>query len=61
MVLERVDVIEFDDTGCDLLDKEVDSHHEMLDVLRAAGKFRGESNQAHIVDPDLGWFNLGVA
>ena len=44
MVLERVDVIEFDDTGCDLLDKEVDSHHEMLDVLRADGKLRGESN-----------------
>ena len=35
MVLERVDVIEFDDTGCDLLDKEVDSHHEVLDILRA--------------------------
>ena len=44
MVLERVDAIELDDTSCDLLDKEVDSHHEMLDVLRAAGKFRGESN-----------------
>ena len=44
MVLERVDVIEFDDTGCDLLDKEVDPHHEMLDVLRAAGELRGESD-----------------
>ncbi len=61
MVLERVDVIELDDTGCDLLDKEVDSHHEMFDVLRAAGKFRGESDQAHVVDPDLGWSDLGIA
>ena len=25
MVLERVDVVELDDTGCDLLDKKVDS------------------------------------
>ena len=61
MVLERVDLIEFDDTGCDLLDKEVDSHHEMLDVLRAAGKLRGQGDQAHVVDPDLGWFNLRIA
>ena len=61
MVLERIDVIELDDTSCDLLDKEVDAHHEMLDVLRAAGKFRGESNQAHIVDPDLGWPDLRIA
>ena len=60
MVLERVDVIEFDDTGCDLLDEEVDPHHEMLDILSAAGKLRGESNQAHIVNPDLGWSDLGV-
>ena len=44
MVLERIDVIELDDTSCDLLDKEVDSHHEVLDVLRAAGELCGESN-----------------
>ena len=61
MVLERVDVIEFDDTGCDLLDKEVDSHHEVFDILRAAGKFRGERDQTHVVDPNLGWSDLGIA
>ena len=61
MVLERVDVIEFDDTGCDLLDKEVDSHHEVLDILRTAGELRGESDQAHVVNPDLGWLNLRIA
>ena len=44
MVLERVDVVGFDDTGCDLLDKEVNSHFKVFDVLRAAGKLRGESN-----------------
>ena len=60
MVLERVDVIELDDTGCDLLDKEVDSHHEVLDILRAAGKLRGESDQTHVVDPDLGWSDLRI-
>ena len=61
MVLERVDVIEFDDTGCDLLDKKVNSHHEMLDVLRAARELGGESDQAHVVNPDFGWFDLRVA
>ena len=60
VVLECFDVIKLDDTGCDLLDKEVDSHYEMLDNLRAAGKLRGEGDQAHVVNPDLGWSDLRI-
>ena len=40
MILERRNVFQLDDPCSDLLDHEVDSHHEVLDILRAAARER---------------------
>ena len=62
MILERRNVFQLDDPRSYLLDHEVDSHHEVLDVLRAARECRGQRDEAHdVVHPQCGRLQLWVS
>ena len=61
MIIERRNVFQLNDPRGYLLDHEVDSHHEVLDVLRAARERRGQRDEAHIVHPQCGRLQLWVS